>query len=212
MSDLDPLALVQQLEARERRARRRAMLYTIIPIVLTAALVLYAAHEFRESAEERTTKQQELNKKQQALTGAQQALTGTQQDLARSQQDLARSRQKLTGTRRDLIETRREFAGTRQELIGTQQALTQSRLALSAVDTQSRESAAFTKAVAATVPPPREDLLQKLLAGTVRTADEGAAQLPGRVEGHPSEERQAPADLGAVVPPVTRPAAPKTPE
>jgi hypothetical protein len=97
--------LVDQVEARERSARRRALVYTLVPIIVAALLLAYTSSRILQYNQELEKLRTELEAKQRQLAlvearlgAAEKKLAVTEKQLSVTQKKLAQAEQQLKGT------------------------------------------------------------------------------------------------------------------
>jgi len=123
----DPL--LDQIEARERRSRWRAVLLTIIPIFFALALLLFTANQLQAMNAELAAKQKEL-----VVVEAQLSLSQAQVDNA--DQALQKAETQLTVTQLQLEKTQTELEQTQNDLKQTQALLASQSDELAALTTR----------------------------------------------------------------------------
>ncbi|HEX9074250.1 MAG TPA: hypothetical protein VF932_00660 [Anaerolineae bacterium] len=86
-------SLLKQAEDLERSARKRAIIYTVIPIIAAGVFVLFTGWQIQQANQQLQTINGHLNESQQALSSVNTQLGQTKDELNRAQQDLAASKQ-----------------------------------------------------------------------------------------------------------------------
>ncbi len=132
-------SLLERIETRERAARRHALLYTLVPILVAVILIGFSARQvilaervlaavngnlstagvqLAETQKELARARQELNTTEQGLSAAQGELKNAQQQLATAQNQLASAREELASTQQQLTSSQAQLTAARQE-VGT---------------------------------------------------------------------------------------------
>jgi cell wall-associated NlpC family hydrolase len=108
--------LVESAEARERNARKRAALYSLIPIVLAGLLLSFSAWQIYQS-------NQELESINNALQASKIELEAVNQQLDQSQQQTTHYQQEAETAKAQLVETQLEVERVNSQLLNTQKEL-----------------------------------------------------------------------------------------
>jgi uncharacterized small protein (DUF1192 family) len=90
--------LVNQVEARERSARRRTLLFTLVPIVLAILLLAYISTRIVEYNRELDKLRAELEAKQAQLAAVEAKLSATERRLSVTQKQLVQAERQLKAT------------------------------------------------------------------------------------------------------------------
>jgi len=137
-------SLVEKAERREQMARRRALIYSLAPILLAAALVAFTAWQVATANLQLASINSQvsnLNQTNQQLTRDQAQLKATNSDLAAANQDLSGKNQDLSGK---LADTQGQLSGVQNQLTSTQNLLDAQKKEL---DAARLETAALTAQV-----------------------------------------------------------------
>lgn len=116
-------SLVDQAVKREKMARRRALIYSLVPILLAAALVAFTGWQVAQANLKLLSinnQVADLNHTNQQLAQDQVQLKATNSDLTSANQDLASQNQDLSGK---LAETQGQLTDTQKQLATTQNLL-----------------------------------------------------------------------------------------
>lgn len=124
-------SLIDQVERQQRLARRRALLLSLVPIVLAGLLLWFTATQIRKLAQVNTELQaaeKQLGQINAQLTQAQGQVALSQQELEavqrlyeQTQAELSKTRQELETTRENLVSAQSQLEATKQELDKAQQ-------------------------------------------------------------------------------------------
>ena len=119
MSELETRldSVLAQAEAREQRARQRAWLFTLLPILFAAALLSVTFWQVNQANQQVAAKNQELQDLTVMLGTTQQSLDFTSAQLNLANGDLSKARA-------DLGDIQNQLSGTRDELVKTRGLLT----------------------------------------------------------------------------------------
>lgn len=119
-SDEQIRSLVQRADQRERAARKRAIIYSLIPIVLAALLLWFSSWLVRRTTRELDVVNEQLGDSQQELTVVNTQLTQANAQVISARQDLATVETQLTQANTEIATLETEKA-TLQEQASTYQ-------------------------------------------------------------------------------------------
>ncbi len=121
-------SLVKSAEEHESIARRRAALYSLIPIVLASLLLWFTGWQIKQANQELTTVKNELQSslQEQAATNMQleqtrQEFEQTRQELETANSHLGQTQQELEAANSQLEQTQQELEAAKNQLEHTQQ-------------------------------------------------------------------------------------------
>jgi hypothetical protein len=97
--------LVDQVEARERSARRRTLAFTLVPIIAAALLLAYISSKILQYNQELEELRAELEAKQHELAVVEARLGTTEKKLALTEKQLSATQKKLTQAEQQLKAT-----------------------------------------------------------------------------------------------------------
>lgn len=116
--------IVQQAEKRELLARRRAILYTLIPVLMALALVWYtsnrvlqAQQEVHQASQELAVAQSDLNEAHATLTPVVKVLATNQMQVEDSKEQLATAQMQITWAASDLAKQSEEITRLQREAL-----------------------------------------------------------------------------------------------
>ena len=109
-------SLVQKAEEQEQSARRRAALYSLIPIVLAGLLILFTGWQIRQANQELAMVNVKLQTSQQQLVSVNEQLVETQEQLNHSQQELTATQKQLNEAKQEAEQYRQEADELRKQL------------------------------------------------------------------------------------------------
>lgn len=119
--------LVEQVEQRDRRARRRALFLTLIPILVAAGLLWFTGWQVQKASQELADSQAALAQTTQTLSAAEAALTKAQEKLGTAQVDNAEIQKELEVNSRILTDTLATATQVKQELVNLSEAYNQKK-------------------------------------------------------------------------------------
>lgn len=114
-------SLVQRVEDRERVARRRAAIYSLIPIILAGLLLWFTAWQIQQANQELATIGVKLQSSQQELASVNEQLAQAREQVNRSQQELTAVNEQLAQAREQLNRSQQELAAANEKLKQAQQ-------------------------------------------------------------------------------------------
>jgi hypothetical protein len=97
--------LVDQVEARERSARRRTLVFTLVPIIVATILLAYISSKVREYNQELDKLRAELEATEDQLAAADKKLRVTEEKLATTEKKLSATQKKLAQAEQQLKAT-----------------------------------------------------------------------------------------------------------
>jgi len=181
-------SLVKSAEERESIARRRAALYSLIPIVLASLLLWFTGWQIKEANQELTTVENELQSSLQEQEDTNMQLEQTRQEfdqtrqeletansqLGQIQQDLESANSQLGQTQQDLEAAKNQLEHTQQEVDELEQRVDELSKELEEATEHFRQAATFRqceyhidelglKSLAMELSPPMSDLLFDIL-------------------------------------------------
>ena len=115
--------LVKSAEERESIARRRAALYSLIPIVLAVLLLWFTGWQIRQANQELAIIENELEGVLQEQAATKMQLEQTQQELEMANSQLEQTQQALEMANSQLDQTQQELEKTKSQLEQEQQEL-----------------------------------------------------------------------------------------
>jgi hypothetical protein len=115
--------LSRNIEEFERKARRRALLSTAVPLFFGILLLGYTIWQIQISAKELADVQNKLSLTSQELTTADATLSDTQAQLNQANENLATLHEQLQNTTSELEQTKEELNKVKKELDETTQTL-----------------------------------------------------------------------------------------
>ncbi len=181
-------SLVKSAEEHESIARRRAALYSLIPIVLASLLLWFTGWQIKEANQELTTVENELQSSLQEQEDTNMQLEQTRQEfdqtrqeletansqLGQIQQDLESANSQLGQTQQDLEAAKNQLEHTQQEVDELEQRVDELSKELEEATEHFRQAATFRqceyhidelglKSLAMELSPPMSDLLFDIL-------------------------------------------------
>ncbi len=114
-------SLLAQIEAREQAARRRALLYTLIPILVAAGLIAFSLWQINQAGRQLATVNGSLGNTNAQLSTAQAELTHTQKELSAAQGDLKTAQQQLVDMQAQLKTAQKQIGAAQEQLKEAQQ-------------------------------------------------------------------------------------------
>jgi len=109
-------SLVKSAEERESIARRRAALYSLIPIVLASLLLWFTGWQIKQANQELTTAKNELQSSLQEQAATNMQLEQTRQEFEQTRQELETANSQLGQTQQELEAANSQLEQTQQEL------------------------------------------------------------------------------------------------
>jgi Skp family chaperone for outer membrane proteins len=131
-------SLVMQTEQRERTARRRAVIYSLVPVVLAIALLFFSSSQIQQAS-------QQLNSIREDLQNSQQQLDTIKQELAQKQEEINRSQQELEATRKKLRQAQADAAQAHADTTDLQKRLNELNRELENITEQLKYATDFKK-------------------------------------------------------------------
>jgi hypothetical protein len=116
-------SLARNVEQYEQKARRRAWLSTLVPLLFGGVLLGYTIWQVQFYGQKLTFVQGQLNETTQELGTTINDLENTREQLGQADTDLGAIQDQLAQTQKDLEQTRGELEKTKQELEEATQAL-----------------------------------------------------------------------------------------
>lgn len=109
-------SLVKSAEEHESIARRRAALYSLIPIVLASLLLWFTGWQIKQANQELTTVKNELQSSLQEQAATNMQLEQTRQEFEQTRQELETANSQLGQTQQELESANSQLEQTQQEL------------------------------------------------------------------------------------------------
>lgn len=116
-------SLAKNVEQYEQKARRRAWLSTLVPLLFGGVLLGYTIWQVQFYGQKLTDVQRQLNETSQELGTTITHLEDAQEQLGQADTDLGAVQEQLAQTQKDLEQTKGELEKTKQELEEATQAL-----------------------------------------------------------------------------------------
>ncbi len=129
-------SLLEQIETRERSARRRSLLYTLVPVLVAAILIVFTVWQVGQANLQLAAARRQLAASQSQLAAVNGSLGSASSDLTAVQDELARTREELSAAQSGLKAAREELTSTHDELNATEQQLAAARERLKAAQQQ----------------------------------------------------------------------------
>jgi hypothetical protein len=114
-------SLVRQAEQMERKARQRAVVFSLIPVILAGLLLWFTSHQIQQANRQLVEIQATRDEVKAQLAQTQDQLDRTRTDLTITEENLLVAQQTLTATGKTLIDVQQTLSRTQDQLTQIEQ-------------------------------------------------------------------------------------------
>jgi hypothetical protein len=123
LSDEYLQSLLAKINEKERTARKRAFLYSLIPIVFAIALIAFSGWQIKTANEELAAIREDFNKVSLELIETQNQLDSANQELLETQQELDETKSQLEQKQTELDDANQQLEEKQQQIIVSNETL-----------------------------------------------------------------------------------------